>query len=64
MKTAIFAKAGLLDGTSWLLVLFSIPLILLATLAGRYLNCQMGERVYAALFWTVIAGYSARLLLH
>ena len=64
MKTAIFAKAGLLDGTSWLLVLFSIPLMLLATLTGRYLNRRMGERVYAALFWAVITGYSARLLLH
>ena len=64
MKTAIFAKAGLLDGTSWLLVLFSIPLMLLATLAGRYLNRRMGEQVYAALFWAVITGYSARLLLH
>ena len=64
MKTAIFAKAGLLDRTSWLLVLFSIPLMLLATLAGRYLNRRMGEQVYAALFWAVITGYSARLLLH
>lgn len=64
MKTAIFANAGLLNRTSWLLVLFSIPLMLLATIAGRHLNRRMGERVYAALFWTVITGYSARLLLH
>lgn len=64
MKTAIFANAGLLNRTSWLLVLFSIPLMLLATIAGRHLDRRMGERVYAALFWAVITGYSARLLLH
>lgn len=64
MKTAIFARAGLLDATSlWVLVL-AIPLMLLATLAGRRLNRQMGERAFAALFWVVIAGYSVRLVLH
>jgi len=63
MKTAIFARAGLLDATSVWVLLLAVPLMLLATLAGRHLNRRMGERAYAALFWAVIAGYSARLLL-
>lgn len=63
MKTAIFARAGLLDATSGWVLLLAIPLMLLATLAGRRVNRRMGERAYAALFWAVIAGYSARLLL-
>jgi uncharacterized protein len=62
MKTAVFAKAGLLDINSWMLVAFGIPLMLLATWAGRYLNRAMGERVYGMLFWVVMLGYSVQLL--
>lgn len=50
MKTAIFARAGLLDATSGWVLLLAIPLMLLATLVGRRLNRRMGERAYAALF--------------
>lgn len=63
MKTAIFANAGLLGTNAFVLVAASVPLMLFATLAGRSLNRRMSERAYAALFWAVITGYSARLVL-
>lgn len=62
MKTTIFAEASLLDEISWLVILITIPLMLLGTLAGRHLNSQIGERAFAALFWAVMAGYTVRLI--
>jgi uncharacterized membrane protein YfcA len=63
MKTAVFAEASLLDGTSWSVMLLAIPLMPLAALAGRQLNTRIGERAFAGLFWTVMAGYALRLIL-
>lgn len=62
MKTTVFAEASLLDEISWVVILITIPLMLLGTLAGRHLNSQIGERAFAGLFWTVMAGYTARLI--
>lgn len=63
MKTAVFASASLLDETAWRVMLLAIPLMLLAALAGRQINTRIGERAFAGLFWTVMAGYSLRLIL-
>lgn len=63
MKTAVFAEASLLDTTSWSVILLAIPLMPLAALAGRQLNTRIGERAFAGLFWTVMAGYTLRLIL-
>ena len=62
MKTTVFAEASLLDDISWLVILITIPLMLLGTLAGRHLNSQIGERAFAGLFWAVMAGYTVRLI--
>jgi hypothetical protein len=62
-KTAIFLEGSLLSGTSWGIVLWTLPLMPLAALAGRRLARRIGEVGYSILFWLVMAGYSARLLL-
>jgi uncharacterized protein len=62
-KTAVFAEASLLNTGTLLIVSLAIPLMPLATYFGWRLNNQIGERAFSALFWTVMAGYSARLLL-
>jgi hypothetical protein len=36
--------------------------MLIATLLGRRFNYKIGERGYAGLFWTVMLGYTGRLL--
>ena len=61
MKTAVFAEASLLGRTAWLTLLAAIPLMVLATLAGRRLNRGIGERAFRALFWMVMLAYAARL---
>jgi hypothetical protein len=37
--------------------------MLVATFSGRQINQRIGERGYTVLFWGVMTGYTARLLL-
>jgi hypothetical protein len=62
-KTAIFTDAGLLGPESLTLAVLCAPLMLVATFSGRKLNRTIAERGYAILFWMVMCGYTARLLL-
>jgi uncharacterized membrane protein YfcA len=62
-KAAVFAEAQLLDGSAVLLAVLAVPLMVVATFTGRKINQSIGERGYSVLFWAVMAGYTARLLL-
>ncbi|HYH99099.1 sulfite exporter TauE/SafE family protein [Hyalangium sp.] len=62
-KTVVFAKASLLDTEGWTVALAAVPLMPLAALAGSRVNARLGERAYTALFWVVMTGYAARLVL-
>ena len=62
-KTAIFADAALLGPPAIATAGLCAPLMVVSTFAGRRINRELGERGYAVLFWTVMCGYSARLLL-
>ena len=62
-KTAIFADAELLSRTSVLVALAAVPLMALGTWTGSSINRRAGERTFAVLFWVVMAGYTARLLI-
>lgn len=61
-KAAVFAEAQLLDGSALLLALMAAPLMIIATFTGRRINHSIGEAGYSTLFWTVMAGYTVRLL--
>ena len=60
-KAAVFAEAGLLTGDSLSVTIMAIPLMLIATFAGRRVNFSLSERGYSYLFWAVMAGYTLRL---
>jgi uncharacterized membrane protein YfcA len=62
-KTAVFARAGLLDPGTLQLAMAAIPLMFVATLAGRHFTDVIGEKGYTGLFWLIIGGYTVRLLL-
>ena len=62
-KATVFTEAGLLSGDSFLVALAAVPLMLVATFAGRRINRSLGERGYTSLFWGVMAGYTVRLVL-
>ena len=61
-KTAVFAEARLLDRTAVTVAVLAVPLMFVSTLAGRRINRSLGERGYTGLFWSVMAGYTVRLL--
>ncbi len=61
-KAMVFTQSGLLNQDHLLLAMLLIPVMVVCTLAGRKLNQQVGEKGYAILFWTVMAGYTARLV--
>ena len=57
----MFIEAGLLTGDSLSVTILAIPLMLIATFAGRRVNFSLSERGYSYLFWAVMAGYTLRL---
>jgi uncharacterized membrane protein YfcA len=61
-KTAVFSGAGLLGPMAWQTGLMAMPLMLIATLAGRQYAQAVGEKGYARLFWLVMGGYAVRLM--
>ncbi len=61
-KTIVFANGGLLGSDQLTLALALVPVMIGCTLAGRRINQNVGERGYALLFWTVMTGYTARLV--
>ena len=63
-KATVFTEAGLLSGDSFLVATAAVPLMLVATFAGRRINRSIGERGYTSLFWGVMAGYTVRLALN
>lgn len=62
VKAGVFARASLLDGGSLALAIAAAPLMFLGTAVGKHLNSKVGERGFAILFWTVMTGYSIRLM--
>lgn len=61
-KTAVYTDAALLDADSFLLAAVALPLMAAGTATGRRLNERVGERGFAVLFWSVMTGYSIRIL--
>jgi uncharacterized membrane protein YfcA len=62
VKTAVFARAELLDERAWTVLLCALPLMAVGSLSGRELVRKLGEPAFFALFWLVMAGYVVRLL--
>jgi uncharacterized membrane protein YfcA len=63
VKTSVFAEAQLISSAGLQLALVAVPLMVVASLAGRRLNRRLGERGFTRLFWAVMVGYTGRLLL-
>ncbi len=62
IKSTIFAEADLLGRDAWLTCLAAIPLMALGTWTGSRFNERLGERAFAVLFWSVMIGYSIRII--
>jgi uncharacterized membrane protein YfcA len=62
-KAAVFSEAGLITTQGYYLAIAAVPLMITATFLGRKMNRKVGERGYSTLFWVVMAGYTARLVM-
>jgi uncharacterized membrane protein YfcA len=62
-KLTVFVSSSLLGGPAWLLLAGALPMMVLATTMGFRINTRVSERTFRILFWSVIAGYSLRLVL-
>jgi uncharacterized membrane protein YfcA len=61
-KTAIFTDAALLDSRSYAVAGVALPLMVAGTALGRHLNGRVDERGFSLCFWSVMTGYSIRLI--
>jgi len=61
-KGVVYLRAGLIGGDAWVVIVACALLMPIATLVGRRINRQLGEIAYSGLFWTVMMGYTLRLL--
>ena len=62
VKASIFIHSSLVNATTLTILVSAVAVMPLAVSLGRLINEEIGERSYAALFWTVMAGYTARLI--
>jgi hypothetical protein len=61
-KVSVFTEAAILGASSYAVALVAVPLMIVGTLVGRSFNQRTGERGFAIVFWSVMAGYSFRLI--
>ncbi len=62
VKSSIFIRSSLVNSTTLTILVSAVLIMPFAVYLGRLINEEIGERSYAALFWTVMAGYTARLI--
>jgi uncharacterized protein len=62
VKAGVYLNAALLDSQMMHLAAWTIPLVPFTAALGYRLNRDMGERAFRVLFWSVMLGYSFRLL--
>jgi uncharacterized protein len=62
IKASVYLNAALLDGQMLHLAAWTIPLVPFTAALGYRINRDMGERAFRALFWSVMLGYSVRVL--
>lgn len=61
-KTAVWTGTSLITASGYLLALAAVPLMIASTYLGKRLNSSIGEAGYTWLFWSVMGGYTARLI--
>lgn len=62
-KSAVFLEGSLVSDRSFLMLALAAPIMPFATFLGKYVNSQIGERLFTILFWAVMLGYAARIIL-
>jgi len=61
-KSVVFLEGSLVTNQSFIILMLAIPIMPAGTFLGKYLNTQIGERLFTVLFWGVMIGYAARII--
>lgn len=64
VKAGIYYTGSLLSSTSWIFIVSCMAVSPIAVLCGRKINRRLGERLFSALFWLIMAGYVFRLIVN
>ncbi len=63
VKSVVFIQEKIITGEHHMLYLLALPVIPVAVYLGRHINREVGEKIFAGLFWIVMAGYAFRFVL-
>ncbi len=62
-KTEVFRRSGILAGVDLSILLVCLPAMPVAALVGQRVNLHIGESTFRAVFWVVVCGYLARVVI-
>jgi len=62
LKVELFASAGLLANIDLTVILVLVPVMPVGAWVGRSINRRMGEAAFRWVFWSVVGGYTLRMV--
>lgn len=62
VKTTVYFQGALYDTFTYKIVIYSLFIMPFAVYLGKFINEKIGEKAYSVLFWTVMFGYSIRII--
>ena len=62
LKVELFATAGIFQNLDLTVVLLALPVMPVAAWIGRHVNERMDESAFRWIFWTVVGGYTLRMV--
>jgi uncharacterized protein len=62
LKVELFAAAGVFDGIDLSVVVLAVPVMPVAAWVGRAVNERIDETAFRWIFWSVVGGYTLRML--
>lgn len=61
-KALVFTSANIFSTDRWLMIATCMAISPIAVYTGKLINRRLGTRLFAGLFWFVMAGYTLRLI--
>lgn len=62
LKVELFATAGIFEGVDLSVLVLAVPVMPVAAYFGRWVNRRIDERAFRWIFWTVVGGYTLRMV--
>lgn len=62
LKVELFATAGLFHDVDMVVIVATVPVMPVAAWVGRHVNGQVDEAAFRWIFWSVVGGYTLRMV--